>query len=157
MKKLLLTCFGLGRLPVAPGTFGSLPPAVLFMVIAGFEPDASITFSVMLMTVLISSALCVALSPALIKATGQKDPKQIVMDEVAGQSVTFLFVSNISADKVCLITAIGFILFRIFDVIKLWPICRLEKLPKGWGILADDLLAGVFAGIGLLIVLRWWP
>jgi phosphatidylglycerophosphatase A len=51
---------------------------------------------------------------------------------------------------------LGFLLFRFFDILKPWPIRKFEKLPKGWGILSDDLLAGVYAGIVLTIIARYW-
>jgi hypothetical protein len=86
---------------------------------------------------------------------------EVVADEFAGQSVTFIispFLSMGSATgRQILITAFaGFVLFRLFDISKPWPIRRLEKYPAGWGILADDLLAGVYAWIVLQICIRFF-
>jgi phosphatidylglycerophosphatase A len=105
--------------------------------------------------------ICVKFAPAVIAATGQADPREIVADEFAGQALTFLAIpllttAAISTKQIWLTTSLGFVLFRLFDILKPWPIRKLENLPKGWGILADDLLAGIFAAIVLLIILRLW-
>ena len=105
------------------------------------------------------SAVCIKFAPAAIAATGKNDPGEVVADEFAGQAVTFLAISflttaAISTRQICITTVLGFLLFRLFDIVKPWPIRKLEKLPKTWGILADDLLAGVYASIALLFCLR---
>ncbi len=161
MKRMLTSCFGLGRLPLAPGTWGSLPPAIIFAVMSRFGVSAvpiSITMAVL---VAASSIVCVKFSPAIIAATGKDDPREVVADELAGQALTFLpaaffITADISAWQICITTALGFLLFRIFDIAKPWPIRKLEKLPKGWGILADDLLAAVYAAIVLLVCYWFW-
>lgn len=154
MKRLLTSCFGLGRLPVAPGTWGSLPVVIIFGLMCQCNlPDLSISI-VMAALVLAGSVVCIKFAPAAIAATGNNDPGEVVADELAGQAVTFLAVLFLSLDtlstgQICITAALGFLLFRLFDIAKPWPIHKLEKLPKGWGILADDLLAGVYAGIVL--------
>jgi phosphatidylglycerophosphatase A len=110
---------------------------------------------------LAGSIICVRFAPAAIAATGKNDPGEVVADELAGQAVTFLAVPLLSPEilsirQIWFITAGGFLLFRLFDIAKPWPICKLEKLPEGWGVLADDLMAGVFAAIVLLIVIFLW-
>ena len=165
MKRLALSCFGLGRLPVAPGTWGSLVPAIIFGLMCHFGASPAIVSNVMATLVLVASVACVQFAPAAIAATGKDDPGEVVVDEVAGQAITFLFSpflapATASTGQIWAVTAAGFVLFRVFDIAKPWPICRLEKLPKGWGILADDLLAGVFAWIVLqicikLFIVRW--
>jgi phosphatidylglycerophosphatase A len=161
MKKLLTSCFGLGLLPLAPGTWGSLPPVIIFTVLSHFGVSAGPTAIVMAVLVIAGSVICVQFAPAIITATGKDDPREVVADELAGQALTFLAVPFlITADtpsmQICITTALGFLLFRIFDIAKPWPIRRLEKLPEGWGILADDLLAGVFAAIVLMVCHRFW-
>jgi len=157
MKRLVTSCFGLGRLPVAPGTWGSLPAAIVFGLMGHFHVSP-VTMSIVLAAVaLVSSVVCVGYAPVAIAATGKSDPREVVVDELAGQAITFLAIGAAPARQVWLVAAGGFALFRIFDIAKPWPIRKLESLPKGWGILADDLLAGVYAwivlqiGIGLLI------
>jgi phosphatidylglycerophosphatase A len=126
-----------------------------------FGVSAVPTAIVMAALVLFGSIVCVLLAPTIIATTGIDDPRQVVADELAGQSLTFLpipffFTSDITSWQICMTTALGFLLFRIFDIAKPWPIRKLEKLPKGWGVLADDLLAAVFAAIVLVICHRFW-
>ena len=152
MKRLLASCFGLGWLPVAPGTWGSLPPVIIFALMSYFSVSAVLISIVMAVLALAGSVVCVKFAPAAVAATGETDPAEVVADEFAGQSITFLFISLLSSFREILSpTIVGFLLFRLFDIIKPWPIRKLEKLSSGWGILVDDLLAGIYAGIGLLI------
>jgi phosphatidylglycerophosphatase A len=72
---------------------------------------------------------------------GKRDPGAVVSDEVAGQSLALLAAADPWG------VLVGFIAFRLFDIVKPWPIGRLERLPRGWGILADDLAAGLAAGL----------
>jgi phosphatidylglycerophosphatase A len=116
---------------------------------------------VMAAFVVAGSAACVTCVPAVSALVGKADPREVVMDEVAGQAVTFLAIPLLLPDDLplqqcCLVTALGFLFFRAFDIFKPWPIRRLERLPAGWGVLADDLLAGVFAAIALCVCVRLW-
>ena len=161
MKRFLLACLGLGFLPLAPGTWGSLPPAIAFGLMYQFALPPLTIAIVMLAFIFIGSALCVLLSPSVIASTGKSDPGEVVADELAGQAVTFLpitfiMLTEISTAQIWTAAALGFIFFRIFDIFKPWPIRSLEKLSKGWGILADDLFAGVYAGIALTICYHLW-
>jgi len=161
MKRLLTSCFGLGRLPVAPGTWGSLPVAIIFGLMSQMQAPAVIISIVMATLALAGSVVCVKFAPAAIAATGKNDPREVVADELAGQAVTFLAAPLLSPEilsirQIWIITAGGFLLFRLFDIVKPCPIRRLEKLPEGWGVLADDLLAGVYAAIVLQIIIRFW-
>lgn len=151
---MLTSCFGLGRLPIAPGTWGSLPVMVIFGLMCQFHLSELSISIVMAALAIAGSIVCVKFAPAAIAATGKNDPGEVVADELAGQAVTFLAVmflslNTLSTGQVCITAVFGFLLFRLFDIAKPWPIHKLEKLPKGWGILADDLLAGVYAGIVL--------
>jgi len=110
---------------------------------------------VMLVLVLAGSIVCIGFAPAAIARTGKNDPGEVVADEFAGQAVTFMFISFMPINYICTTAIAGFLLFRVFDVFKPWPIRRLEKFPKGWGILADDLLAGVYAGAALFLCLKF--
>jgi len=161
MKRLLTSCFGLGHLPVAPGTWGSLPPAAVFALMLYFNVGGITISVVMAALALMGSFVCVIFSGASIAATGKKDPGEVVADEVAGQSLTFVPIPFILTDSpsvalICAVTAAGFLLFRFFDILKPWPIRKLEKLPSGWGILVDDLLAGVYATVILIVTLKLW-
>ncbi|MFA5238872.1 MAG: phosphatidylglycerophosphatase A [Phycisphaerae bacterium] len=156
MRRLLASCFGLGRLPVAPGTFGSLPPVALFALMSGLGLSTDVVTVIMAVCVLLGSVLCVKFAPFVIAATGKLDPSEVVIDEFAGQAVAFLFIASAPIKNFWAAAMLGFLFFRFFDILKPWPIRKLEKLPAGWGILADDLLAGVFAGIISLVCLIWW-
>jgi phosphatidylglycerophosphatase A len=89
------------------------------------------------------------------KRRGASDPGPIVIDEVAGQWLTYLvalpFLPVLASRHLAIFAAAGFLLFRLFDVVKPWPIRACEKLPGGIGIVADDLAAGYFAAFSLLI------
>ena len=161
MKKaeLLTTCFGLGKLPFCPGTWGSLPPVVLYQVL-GYVPGPMFPAATPIAMVLLLigfSWICIHYAPAVIASTGKKDPQMIVADEVAGQAVTMLIISLLWPGNICNTTVLGFALFRLFDITKPWPCKRLEKLPAGVGILADDLMAGLYGGIVAAIVIYFMP
>lgn len=157
MKRWAASCFGLGWLPAAPGTWGSLPPAIVFGLLCHFHAPFAVTLIILAALALAGSVVCVKCAPATIAATGRNDPGEVVIDEFAGQAVTFLVApllaaqaaKGVAAGATWAIALLGFVLFRIFDISKPWPIRKLEKFPAGWGILADDLLAGVYAGAAL--------
>jgi phosphatidylglycerophosphatase A len=157
-KRLLTSCFGLGYLPIAPGTWGSLPPAILFAAMCLSPLPRIVAVVLMFFIVTDASTICVLFSSDAIEATGKKDPSEVVVDEVAGQALALLPFSlyDTSGNEVIIIALAGFILFRLFDIIKPWPCRRLEKLPAGWGILADDLMAGFYAAIVLMICLKFF-
>jgi phosphatidylglycerophosphatase A len=152
MKRLLTSCFGLGLLPLAPGTWGSLAPAVIYMA-AGILFGSDAAMGSMIFLLIVSYLITIVCSPKVIAQTGKIDPGQIVSDEVAGQSLTFILAQSIMPITVfCTATAVGFGLFRLFDIVKPFPCKKLEKLPAGWGILADDLAAAVWAAIVWFII-----
>ena len=156
MKRLAASCFGLGFLPLAPGTWGSLPPAVVFVLLHHVGAPGIIKFFVMFVLTLAGSIVCVVCAPAVIALTGKGDPREVVADEFAGQALTYIMIGAVPTGRIWVAGLLGFVLFRLFDIVKPWPIRKLEKLPAGWGILADDLMAGVYAGVLLLISLRLW-
>ncbi len=144
--------FGLGMLPLVPGTWGSLPPVIIFLILEFFKVSPTAIAVVMAIVAMVWSIACVMFAKDIIKLTGKNDPREVVADEIAGQAVTYLFIcfvitANISGRELLITAGLGFFWFRFFDVLKPWPIRKLEKLPEGWGILLDDLLAGVYAGV----------
>ena len=156
MKKLLTSCFGLGWLPVAPGTWGSLPPAIVFALMCHLNASVATVSIIMAALASVGSVVCVKFAPAIVASTGKTDPREVVADEFAGQAITFLAISFLiagpfPAGQIWIIALLGFVVFRLFDIVKPWPIRKLEKLPGGWGILSDDLLAGAYAGIVLVL------
>jgi phosphatidylglycerophosphatase A len=160
MKRLLTSCFGLGWLPLAPGSWGSLPSAIIFGLACYFGGSAAIVISLMIALIAAGSIVCVKFSHIAVAATGNEDPNEVVADEIAGQALTFLamplMMADVSGYQLVSIVALGYFLFRLFDTVKPWPSYRLEELPAGWGILADDLMAGVYAGIALFISAKIW-
>jgi len=153
-RRLLTSCFGLGLMPGAPGTWGSLPPVIVSMGVAYLAGTGVWTAMVMAALLAVGSIVCVKFAADAIAATGGADPAEVVADEFAGQALTLLAVGTVPQNLICSTAIIGFAFFRFFDIAKPWPIRKLEKLPKGWGILADDLLAGVYAALLLVLCLR---
>ena len=152
IARMFTSCAGLGWMPIAPGTWGSLPPAIIFAVMCYFGVLPVYIFLAMLVLVIVGSVSCVVAAPVVIELTGKKDPGEVVADELAGQAVAFLAVPFMSADSLApLLGLVGFFAFRFFDILKPPPCKRLEKLPHGVGILADDLMAGVYAAVVLQV------
>jgi len=161
MRRLLASCFGLGWLPPAPGTWGSLPPVVVFSILLHFDAPAAAIVGVMAALIVLGAVACVTCAPAAISALGKIDPSEVVADEFAGQALAYLVIplllpADLSLKQCCFVTGLGFLLFRVFDITKPWPIKKLEQFPDGWGILADDLLAGVYAAVVLYVSIRLW-
>ena len=181
---LLATWFGLGYLPKAPGTWGSLAGLFLTFIIQiavgwkiltdFFVRDHYVPAYEYVPAVccLVLAAVGVSSSSRVAAYSGKKDPQFVVIDEVSGQMLT-LVLGGFSAATESVGTTIygpgasfyfdvrwkfllaGFILFRLFDIWKPFPIRHLEKLPGGWGIMADDWLAGIYAAILLRLALHF--
>lgn len=143
----LASGFGIGLVPIAPGTFGSLPGLVLAWGLVTLGGQVALAAGIVCV-VLVGTWSAHALSQRL----GLKDPGVIVVDEIAGQMVTVLGI-HLSGS----VLAAAFVLFRVFDVIKPPPARQLEALPGGIGIMADDLAAGVYANLALRAALAWLP
>ena len=157
------TC-GVGFLPVAPGTWGSLVGVGLFLAanaagVAVYNLGAARGWEPLPITALVTTAVLVLLIGLTITGiwaasrtevvTGRKDPGVVVIDEVVGQLITFAFVTPFVGPFTIIS---GFVLFRLFDIWKPYPIRRLEALESGLGIMADDVLAGFYAATLLSLV-----
>jgi phosphatidylglycerophosphatase A len=141
--RFVLSYFGFGLVPVAPGTFGALGAALTAWAILEYAPGwADRSYLLCGIWILVSSVLTVLLTPAVEELTGKKDPSAIVMDEVCGYWATLLFVGRLDLP----LLAAAFLLARYLDVLKPWPARALERLPSGWGVLLDDLAAGLIGG-----------
>ena len=141
----LASVFYIGFIPGAPGTYGSLIAAAALYFIGRYGDwihPAALLAGVGIVTLFGTSASAVA-----SKNAGDEDPSFVVIDEVAGQMLTF-FLIPFSVTNIVL----GFLAFRAFDISKPWPIRKLESLPHGIGIMVDDLLAGVYACVTLHII-----
>jgi phosphatidylglycerophosphatase A len=152
LKVLFGTGFYSGFLPKAPGTFGSLASLIFIYPIL----QAQNIYFIVLFAV-ISSLISLWVSPYFEQEFGE-DPGMLVMDEWAGQSLVFITISITGVLKTDLIVLLtGFLLFRIFDVLKPLGINKIQNYKGGVGILADDLLAGLYALISLKTLIFMWP
>jgi phosphatidylglycerophosphatase A len=137
-----VTFMGTGYAPIAPATVASFAFMIIW-IIAG--PVTLIqTLGLLALTVLIG----VPAATWVEKREG-KDPSLVVSDEVAGMLITYMGIATTWPGWLA-----GFFLFRFFDIAKPFPVRRLEKLPGGWGITADDMMAGVYANICLRLLLK---
>lgn len=159
MKRILGSGMGLGFLPFAPGTWASAAMAVLFIAVWRFLPWTGGGFARWLLPCaagLLLTVMSVVLGskiedPAVGDAA--KDPRWFVLDELAGQAVA---LAGIGGPDVLAQVLISFVFFRAFDIIKPWPLRKLEALPGGWGITADDLAAGILTFAARLVVVYAW-
>ena len=136
----VLSFGGLGFSPKAPGTAGTAGAALAAAGLLAYAPDAANSWPIACASVVVlASALTVLLTPA-VEASRGKDPGVIVMDEVAGYFATLALVARPGPTHLVL----AFFVFRLFDIVKPWPGRALERLPSGWGVLLDDVAAGVY-------------
>lgn len=171
-----VTTFGLGNLRPAPGTWGSLPPVMLagIFVLSGVLPvdvtgrDCTDTFvwcGAMALIAVVFSIACVHFGDYAEVVVG-KDPSCVVADETAGMALTLALMpwwwiqdfvaghaSNALLGQATVqrleFVALAFVLFRLMDIFKPWPAYQLQNVPAGWGILLDDLVAGVYAAAAM--------
>ena len=133
----------LGHVPIAPGTFGSLPGLLICLGIS----EVTLGYAIFLILVLIGAAIGIAQQAE--KMIGGKDPNAIVIDEMAGMTVTLLGIPVTPFSLV-----LGFFVFRGFDILKPFPARLMEqKIPGGAGIVLDDVMAGVYSNVLIRIVL----
>jgi phosphatidylglycerophosphatase A len=134
---VVATVFGVGYAPVAPGTFGSIAGLVVWMLL----PAAPVVHAVAIGGLFLAGSLAGNVAEQYY---GKTDPRHVVIDEVMGMIITlFLVPVGISG------ALLGFLLFRLTDVVKPWPANRLEQLHGGVGVMADDAMAAVYANLAL--------
>jgi phosphatidylglycerophosphatase A len=136
-----------GFAPAAPGTVGAAAAVPLFLLLrrAG---SAWLELAVCALIV-VAGAWSARLTE---EALGVEDPGPVVIDEVVGMLVSLLFLPGTWP-----VIAAAFVAFRVFDIVKPWPAGRLEHVPGGWGVMADDVMAGVYANLTIQILLRASP
>lgn len=135
--------FFIGYLPLIPGTFGSLAGVGLFYLLKANNPGTYFLFTFLLIL------LGLFVSGRMERLLGKKDPGCIVIDEVAGMLVALSFMPAIPR-----IVFLAFLIFRILDTLKPYPIGRLQHLRGSLGVMADDLIAGIYTNIVLQVILK---
>ncbi|HSQ41657.1 MAG TPA: phosphatidylglycerophosphatase A [Fibrobacteraceae bacterium] len=154
---LFATWFGLGLFPKAPGTMGSigtLPFLWAILILIPDFPSLSLGAATINAFLPLAMALFFVAWPSvtfIIQRDHVEDPQKVVVDEVVGQTLTFGFVAPDVLQSNPWLLLVGLALFRLFDITKPLGIHRLESLPGAWGVLADDTLGGIYAGILLAI------
>jgi phosphatidylglycerophosphatase A len=146
---MVATFFGIGYVQPGPGTWASAVTALLWAALAHFLPDSgripvAIVFAIVVTFIGIPAATQVA------RASGMKDPGFVVIDEVAGQLISLIAIPLTWKTFLA-----GFILFRVFDILKPPPVRQLERLPEGSGIMLDDVAAGICALAVMQLLLHW--
>jgi phosphatidylglycerophosphatase A len=148
----IATFFGAGLGKPGPGTWGSAAATLIFTAAVALHAGALPLLIGTLTGIALAVILGVPAATIAARESGRKDPGFVVIDEVAGVGIALLGAvyrpdwQHISA---------AFLLFRIFDIWKPFPVRQLEKLPEGWGIVFDDVAAGLYAWAVLLLLSRW--
>jgi len=143
------TFFGIGRLKPGPGTYASLATVLLWWLLANHIAIGSQSLIAAVLATLVT-AIGIPAATRVARASGIKDPSVVVIDEVAGQLIAF-----VAAPVRWQTLLAGFILFRVFDILKPPPLRRLEKIPEGAGIMLDDVGAGLYALLVIQLLLHF--
>lgn len=139
---LVATAGYVGLAPVAPGTWGSAVGVCLLLLVRGTgEPGAE----VLLLAAVLAGGVWAA--SAAERLYGQPDPGAIVIDEVAGMLITLFWIPVTWVGVLA-----GFLAFRVFDIVKPYPVGMAERLPAGWGVMADDVVAGLYACVTVRVL-----
>lgn len=140
----IATWFGCGYFPGGPGTAGSVAALLVAYAIHGLTAAAPWIFAPLAAVLFLPAVWAAGRAEAL---TGRHDPQIVVADEVVGQWIT-LSAAGAWTWKTLLFSLV---LFRLFDIYKPWPVRSLERLPRGWGVIADDAAAGVYGALVLYV------
>jgi phosphatidylglycerophosphatase A len=143
LSRVAATFFGIGYFPAAPGTVATIAGIGAVFIFK----DTGLLYAAVIVALFF---IGLAASTYLEEALGEKDPGIIVIDEVVGIMIALAGLPFGWPIAIC-----GFFLFRAFDMFKIYPINKLESLPAGWGVMLDDVMAGVYTNIVLSIAVRW--
>jgi phosphatidylglycerophosphatase A len=146
---LTATGFGAGFAPKAPGTFGALEGAGLFLLTLALPLSSQQRFILLVGLNLLIFFAGVWASKRTCEISKLEDPSQVVVDEISGQLIA---LTPLAFGWSTGLVILGFILFRLFDITKPYPIRKLEHLPNGFGVMLDDVLAGIFAAVIISLV-----
>lgn len=152
LKEACVTLLGCGYAPLASGSWGSLAAVLVFAAVWGLIFAVGLAWPAIdllcLTGIAAASVAAIAWGDWAVARFGSRDPKPFVLDEFAGQWVAVLVLPAAGGWVSAAVVLVGqFVLFRVFDVIKPPPARGLERLPSGWGILLDDLVAGAYANV----------
>lgn len=147
--KLIATSFGVGFLPVMPGTWGAILAILLWLPLYLWA-SAGVTLTVTAGAVVVFAVAGTWASSVSEKYWG-KDPVVACVDETVGQWISLLPITSVAVDPWWLIL-LSLVLFRLFDIYKPLGIRAMERLPRGYGMMADDVLAGIYSVVVILIV-----
>lgn len=142
---LIATWFGCGYAPKGPGTAGSLAALVIAIALNYYAGAGRVTLLV-LTAILLAPGIWSA--GVVAKETNKTDPQIVVIDEVIGQWITLAGAATFNWKS----WLAAFLLFRLFDIWKPAPVRQLERLPGGWGIVADDVMAGVYGALAIFVL-----
>ena len=142
----LATGLGAGFTPIAPGTAGAVEGVAIYLAIRALHLGPSSSLIVLAVINVVLFGVGVWASNRTCAMTGVKDPRLIVIDEVSGQLISLTPLALLPPFSITAVV-IGFLLFRMFDIYKPYPIRKLERLHGGLGVMADDVLAGVYAAV----------
>ena len=149
---LAIATFGVGYLPLIPGTFGSMVGVAIFLL---FARARAVYLPLQLLFIPVIVVLGVWAASRTEKLLGKKDPGKVVVDEVAGQMISLLPLAFLVPDGPWIVWVIvSFNLFRLFDIFKPYPARRFEALHGGFGIMADDVVAGIYGAIATAIAIK---
>ena len=159
MRQWIVTFGGCGKIPGAPGTAGSFATAGIILLAhtawRSLSLGSPLVFHAFIIALMLGACTAaVSLGSWAIAFYGRKDPGPFVLDEVGGVCLTMLGLPLRADWRELWVVLIAFAAFRVFDILKPPPCRQLEKLPAGWGILMDDLMAGVYANLLCQLVIR---
>ncbi|NPA33185.1 MAG: phosphatidylglycerophosphatase A [Aquificae bacterium] len=142
LLEFIATGMFVGKLPFAPGTFGTLLGIPLVLIL-------SVDRTVYLVGCALLFFLGWASAEFMVRQTGQEDPEQVVVDEILGYALVFLFV-----EPTPLNLALGFFLFRVVDILKPFPVGLFESFPGGLGVMLDDTVGGLLVSVFMYLLLQ---
>jgi len=143
----LSSFFYVGYIPGAPGTWASLLAVIIWLLLP--------VYSIVVQILIVSFAFLIGIYVAGLSEinSGVVDPSFVVIDEVAGMWLALLLMPRVPAPQHLILAVLAFILFRIFDITKLYPINKLEQMSGGFGIMMDDIAAGLLTAISINLII----
>ena len=157
-KKIILNLFGIGKIKYAPGTFASLFTCLMYILLIIFK----INFFIPLALFFILIPLSIFLINNNLSLFEKIDSSEIVIDEYIGQSIPIFFSyyylkfsdTNLTQVNFIFVITISFFLFRFFDILKIYPIKIIDNIHNGYGVIFDDIIAGIYSALVLFFLLK---